>query len=103
MGAAYRCKKDNVCPSQKIKDVADSMSLRSLRDFAKGSMKGLPEKVSENFMSFSEFVNLKEQNLKEQNLNENKSCTCKCDSCKKGNCKKCTCKNCKCNGCTCKS
>lgn len=92
MGAAYNCKKTGHCPSEKIKKVADSMSLKSLRDFAKGSMEGLPEKVSETYLSFAKFVQLKEQKS---------SCKCNCKPCKQGNCKECNCKNCTCEGCGC--
>lgn len=96
MGAAYNCKKTGYCPSEKIKSVADSMSLKSLKDFAKGSTKGLPEKVSESFISFKEFVE-----RKQQTLNESSHCQCGCKSCKDGDCKKCSCKDCECEGCSC--
>lgn len=45
MGAAYSCKKYNKCASPKIRELADSMSLKSLRDFASTKNKDLPETV----------------------------------------------------------
>jgi hypothetical protein len=54
MGAAYRCKKTGVCSTQKIKKIADSMSLSSLRDFATTKHAELPYKM-EHFAGFAEY------------------------------------------------
>jgi hypothetical protein len=59
-GAVRACQKTGNCLSPKIKKVADSMSNKSVEDFAKTKHKNLPEKVSENFLpTFSEWINNK--------------------------------------------
>jgi hypothetical protein len=102
MGAAYHCKKTGECASEKIKKIADSMSKKSLRDFAKTKEEGLPEKKhsyhkKESFMTFGDFLLLKEAK------NHQHKCRCECKPCKEGNCKNCNCEDCDCKGCTCKN
>lgn len=54
------CKEKGYCPSDKIKKAADSMSMKSIKDFTRSSSEGLPEKVKENnFYSFAKYVELK--------------------------------------------
>ena len=51
MGMAYSLKKGEMDPkdaSQEVKDLADSMSLQDLKDFASTKHKGLPKKADEN-------------------------------------------------------
>jgi hypothetical protein len=45
MKAVERCKEDGDCPSDDIRDAATSMSKKDVKDFTKGSPKGLPRKV----------------------------------------------------------
>jgi hypothetical protein len=50
MGMAYSLKKGDMDPkdaSQEVKDLADSMTLQQLKDFASTKHKGLPDKVEE--------------------------------------------------------
>ena len=52
MGMAYALKKGDMDPkdaSQEVKDLADSMTLQQLKDFAETSHKGLPDHVEEYF------------------------------------------------------
>ena len=52
MGMAYSLKKGDMDPkdaSQEVKDLADSMTLKQLKDFAETSHAGLPDKVEESF------------------------------------------------------
>ena len=56
MGQAYAVKKGDIKPKDldpkyrdQIVDLADSMSLKDLKDFAETKHKDLPEKVKENF------------------------------------------------------
>ena len=44
MGAVYTCKKTNKCPSKKIKETADQMTIKQIRDYLKGSPAKLPQK-----------------------------------------------------------
>jgi len=61
MYAVKRCKQDDVCPSDKIKKAAESMSMKSIEDFTSTPSKNLPVKVKENrFISFAEYIELKE-------------------------------------------
>ena len=51
MGMAYSLKKGEMDPkdaSQEVKDLADSMTLQDLKDFASTKHKGLPKKADEN-------------------------------------------------------
>lgn len=51
MGMAYALKKgemDTKDASQEVKDLADSMTLKKLKDFASTKHEGLPDKVEEN-------------------------------------------------------
>lgn len=69
MRAALACKTKKRCPSKKIEKVADSMSKRSLKDFASTNPKGLPKYATakENFLGFQGFANylqLQENNQK---------------------------------------
>ena len=51
MGMAYSLKKGEMDPkdaSQEVKDLAASMSLEDLKDFAETEHKGLPDEVEEN-------------------------------------------------------
>jgi hypothetical protein len=45
MKAVERCKDEGDCPSDEIRDAAESMSKKEISDFTKGSPKGLPKKV----------------------------------------------------------
>jgi hypothetical protein len=52
MGMAYALKKGDMDPadaSQEVKDLADSMTLQQLKDFAETPHKGLPDHVKEYF------------------------------------------------------
>jgi len=91
-GAVKKCQDTGVCLSSKIKKAAKSMSKKAVKDFAKTKHKKLPERFKEGFLSFGEFVLLKEG----KNM-----CECKCSGCKT-DCKLCDCKNCSCKGCKCK-
>lgn len=54
MGMAYSLKKGDMDPndaSQEVKDLADSMTLKQLKDFASTKHKGLPKKADENITS----------------------------------------------------
>lgn len=56
-GAVRACQKTGNCLSPQIKKVADSMSMKSVEDFAKTKHKNLPEKVTESVIpSFSEWL-----------------------------------------------
>lgn len=51
MGIAYALKKGEMDPkdaSQEVKDLADSMTLKQLKDFAETKHKGLPDHADEN-------------------------------------------------------
>ena len=47
MGMVHQCKKNGECPSEEVKDAAESMTGKEAKDFAKTKHKGLPEKVDE--------------------------------------------------------
>lgn len=56
MGMAYSLKKGDMDPkdaSQEVKDLADSMTLQQLKDFASTKHKGLPQKADEGVSSAS--------------------------------------------------
>ena len=56
MGMAYSLKKGEMDPkdaSQEVKDLADSMTLQQLKDFASTKHKGLPQKADEGVSSAS--------------------------------------------------
>ena len=55
MGAALHCKRTGECASEKIKEIADSMSEKELEKYAGTKHKGLPKKVAEN-LSFRDFL-----------------------------------------------
>ncbi len=84
-GAVVRCKETGECASDYIQSIADGISLKDAKDFAKKK-----EMVKEGFVPFSVWLEEKEA-----------KCTCKCDSCKDGDCSKCSCDDCKCSGCKC--
>jgi len=91
-GLVKNCQETGKCPSPKIKAIANSMSHAEVRKFAKTKHKNLPDKVSEGFITFSQFLMLKESETK---------CTCKCVECINGDCKSCSCEDCDCAGCKC--
>lgn len=56
MGMAYSLKKGDMDPkeaSQEVKDLADSMTLQQLKDFASTKHEGLPKKVEETISQSS--------------------------------------------------
>jgi|DEB19_MinimDraft_2_1074335.scaffolds.fasta_scaffold00183_3 hypothetical protein len=56
MGMAYSLKKGEMDPkdaSQEVKDLADSMTLQQLKDFASTKHKGLPQRADENALPSS--------------------------------------------------
>jgi len=107
MGMVKKCQESGECPSEKVKSMADSMKPADVKAFASTKHDNLPlrasskkkkhkknkkhHKKNESFMSFEEYVLLREGKEK---------CSCPCDGCKK-DCKLCNCKNCKCAGCKC--
>lgn len=91
-GLVKSCQETGKCPSPKIKAIAKSMSAKEVKAFAKTKHKNLPEKVSEGFLSFSQYLRLREGKTE---------CKCKCVECLNGDCKSCSCKNCDCEGCKC--
>lgn len=91
-GMVKNCQETGDCPSPKIKSMANSMTSKQVRDFAKTKHKKLPEKVSENFSTFSEFLEFVENKVE---------CKCKCVECVNGDCKSCSCEGCDCEGCSC--
>jgi hypothetical protein len=63
-GMVRKCQKTGVCLSPNIKKMADSISPKAVRDFAKTKHKNLPHKktrhVKEEFISFKDYVILRE-------------------------------------------
>lgn len=56
-GAVRACQKTGNCLSPEIKKVADTMSMKSVEDFAKTKHKNLPEKIVETLMpTFSQWL-----------------------------------------------
>jgi hypothetical protein len=59
-GAVHRCQKTGKCSSPKIKKIADSISKKDAKDFAKTKHKGLPKKVKNKKGKFTEWLDKKE-------------------------------------------
>ena len=45
MGAVLNCKTKGDCPSKKIREAADEMTVKEIKDYLKGSPKNLPQKA----------------------------------------------------------
>ncbi len=55
-GAVRGCQKTGKCASPSIKKAANSMTAKAAKKYAETKQKGLPEKVSEGFITFREFL-----------------------------------------------
>jgi ribosomal protein S18 acetylase RimI-like enzyme len=63
MGIVYKCKNTGDCPDSKIKEVAEGMSKKEIRDIAKTKHKGLPKKVKrkknkKSFISLRQLIKI---------------------------------------------
>ena len=54
-GQVHKCKKEGSCSSDKVKEIASSISDKDAKDFAKTKHKGLPDKVEKPKSRFSSF------------------------------------------------
>jgi hypothetical protein len=99
-GMVRRCQKTGICPSDRIEKAAQTISHKAVHDFAATPHKNLPKKIhkkkkkkklKEGFITFNQFLILKEST----------NCTCSCVGCLKGDCSECSCAECKCPGCNC--
>lgn len=74
-GMVSRCKKTGICPSEKIKNAAKSMTKKQIHDFAATPHANLPKKVKKKkkkkYKTFKEFYQIKES----ANCH-NPNCTC---------------------------
>jgi hypothetical protein len=79
MGMAYALKKGDMKPedaSKEVKDLADSMTLQQLKDFAETSHEGLPAKKEsektpkqfKNIKTFEEFVAKDEEDIEDEDI-----------------------------------
>jgi ribulose kinase len=59
MGAALNCKRTGDCRSPSIKKIAQGMSEKDLRDFAKTKHKNLP--YHKKFKSFKEYFEIRQR------------------------------------------
>jgi hypothetical protein len=66
-GLVHKCKKTGECISPKIKKVADNISDKDAKDFAKTKHKGLPNKVKRKRKTFKEYVESKHPDFYEEN------------------------------------
>ena len=73
-GMVNRCKKTGICPSEKIKKAAESMTAKQVHDFAATKHENLPVKVAKKkkkkkktkkkYMSFKEYFDIRETDIK---------------------------------------
>lgn len=71
-GMVNRCKKTGICPSEKIKKAAESMTSKQVHDFAATKHENLPIKVKKKkkkksrkkYMSFKEYFDIRETAIK---------------------------------------
>ena len=58
MGAVHNCKKNGKCGSKKVKDAAESMTLKEIEKYLKLKSKNVPEKVSKAQSDYQAIVKI---------------------------------------------